>query len=892
MLNQMVMDTTEGNTRGSAPTGKSRFFPSASQQQPQQPNIPPGMQPPPGIPPALQMLFLQNQARAAAGNTGASPAPGFPPQSPMRGGAGMSVQELEAKLAASGSQQQPQVPGGIPPQLAAVLQTLPPEHQRALLMQHQQQMMYQMQMQQQQRATAPASPSGPQAQQSGANAGKMLLQMLQNSAARQQPPQSSQQPQPQAQPQQQQMTKPVPEPDAFEQSRQNQREQRGYTNRNDRDGRNHRDDRRDRRNTPDRDDRRRDGRDNRDRDRNRDNRRVRWTLPSDMMSADEIDSIIRIQEQQLSSDMNPFLEDYYYQNFQIASNPSKYPLHRPITEAIVPGARSQRRRPNSVPSSPSTTSTSTSNDSGSGSSDGKSSEGNNAPVDPFQNVLGRIPSHSVRAPRPLLILETPSEDKAEATTAGVGAMSAHAQGLTLEPSITAPEMDAASVLEQEASSALAAASRRVLLLIESAFGTLLECEDLQLLIQHIGQVVHQANSAIQAASQAAAQANASNPPSLAAIQAAQSAQATAQAAQQQVAQLQANFNIPSLHQKRQRHIHKLLAQLGLVTAATALQMPITTAAEPYLRWEETFVAMTLVPKGTRLLARALPLVYTLYSQPAQSSANTPASTAPIAEMHAVVKVFLRNLYVFSTSCASETQQQQMLVITDVVRNVIARADADVFSFLVNHFCYPAILPNVVIHHGSQQQQQRYVPAAPVDVLSLAKTQAGVIILTALMRRLYELCQVPANLSNPTRITLWKNFHNVVFGGLSGHLTRLLSHAPAAASAAPLEHEELPLPTTADAPAIGSLLAYLGLLRKPANLALAVGASVERHPRYVLVEAHQLWDLFIYLAANAAPHQKQSLHSELAPMAQLVTDASLVPQLQTLGKALNMPLLTA
>jgi hypothetical protein len=205
-------------------------------------------------------------------------------------------------------------------------------------------------------------------------------------------------------------------------------------------------------------------------------------------------------------------------------------------------------------------------------------------------------------------------------------MSAHVQGRPLEPEAiltNASEMDAASMLEQEASSALAAASRRVLLLIEAAFGTLLECEDLQLLIQHIAQVVQQANAAIQAAAQAAAHANASNPPSLAAIQAAQQAQAIAQAAQQQVQQLQANFNIPSLHQKRQRHVQKLLAQLGLATAASALQLPITPTAEAYLRWEETFVAMSLVPKGTRLLARVMPLIYVLY----QEAASTPSSTS-------------------------------------------------------------------------------------------------------------------------------------------------------------------------------------------------------------------------------------------------------------------------
>lgn len=41
--------------------------------------------------------------------------------------------------------------------------------------------------------------------------------------------------------------------------------------------------------------------------------RRRWNIGRELMTAEEIDSIIRMQEQQLNFE-NPFLDDYYYQN--------------------------------------------------------------------------------------------------------------------------------------------------------------------------------------------------------------------------------------------------------------------------------------------------------------------------------------------------------------------------------------------------------------------------------------------------------------------------------------------------------------------------------------------------------------------------------------------------
>jgi flagellar motor protein MotB len=106
--------------------------------------------------------------------------------------------------------------------------------------------------------------------------------------------------------------------------------------------------------------------------------RRRWNIGRELMTAEEIDSIIRMQEQQLNFE-NPFLDDYYYQNTLMRKDNSaatKLIYHRPICEALT------RAPPKKTT------------------------------ID-FQGVLGRIPTHSVRAPRPILQLEEEKSGDAE-----------------------------------------------------------------------------------------------------------------------------------------------------------------------------------------------------------------------------------------------------------------------------------------------------------------------------------------------------------------------------------------------------------------------------------------------------------------------------------------------
>jgi hypothetical protein len=92
-----------------------------------------------------------------------------------------------------------------------------------------------------------------------------------------------------------------------------------------------------------------------------------------MMSAEEIDSIIRMQESQLNSAVaNQFAEDYYYLMQRQKPEEGLVTLHKPLFESST--KPSTLRKPDSL-----------------------------------EGVLGRIPSHSVRAPRPLLQLKKEGE---------------------------------------------------------------------------------------------------------------------------------------------------------------------------------------------------------------------------------------------------------------------------------------------------------------------------------------------------------------------------------------------------------------------------------------------------------------------------------------------------
>lgn len=102
-------------------------------------------------------------------------------------------------------------------------------------------------------------------------------------------------------------------------------------------------------------------------------RRPRWRKDKAFLTADDMEQLVRMSEYQLQCD-NPYLEDFYYQNFMKRRAPersSKTLLlrHRPIHEVLRPAGTIKKR------------------------------QGEN----PFQGALGRIPGHSVRStfqPRP------------------------------------------------------------------------------------------------------------------------------------------------------------------------------------------------------------------------------------------------------------------------------------------------------------------------------------------------------------------------------------------------------------------------------------------------------------------------------------------------------------
>jgi len=141
------------------------------------------------------------------------------------------------------------------------------------------------------------------------------------------------------------------------------------------------------------------------------------------MTAQEIDSIIRMQ--QMLHYLRPqFVDDYYFLVKTAGSREAVGP-HRPVCDNSL-DPREEKRM-----------------------------EKRAKQEDPFKNVLGRIPSHSVRAPRPLVSLDANKEPE----------LPTNLDKKTTE-----------NVLNIRA-------YRRLLLRIEDAWGTLLCIEDLDILAQ-------------------------------------------------------------------------------------------------------------------------------------------------------------------------------------------------------------------------------------------------------------------------------------------------------------------------------------------------------------------------------------------------------------------------
>lgn len=141
-----------------------------------------------------------------------------------------------------------------------------------------------------------------------------------------------------------------------------------------------------------------------------------WREDKKRMSSAEIDFVIRTQEAQMYTG-NPFVDDYYFQTMKAQRTDGLKPIHKPLFESFSRFPPSTMKKP-----------------------------------DPFEGVLGRIPSHSVRAPRPLLQLKS---EENEGTTSA----SDHTVSLSSRSTYS------------------------LLLTFENAFNCLLDVEDLTEIIQ-------------------------------------------------------------------------------------------------------------------------------------------------------------------------------------------------------------------------------------------------------------------------------------------------------------------------------------------------------------------------------------------------------------------------
>ena len=168
------------------------------------------------------------------------------------------------------------------------------------------------------------------------------------------------------------------------------------------------------------------------------------------MSAEEIDSIIRMQETQLQSvGTNSYAEDYYQQTYllrkkqqeaSVGGQSTQVVLHKPLFESNP----AMKGAPNSY----------LTNNLNSNNAPASSSPMKRGP-DPLEGVLGRIPSHSVRAPRPLISLKS----------------------LTVHDHNDLKDVDVSN-------SGANKAVQSLLITIENTYNTLLDIDDIDLLLNN------------------------------------------------------------------------------------------------------------------------------------------------------------------------------------------------------------------------------------------------------------------------------------------------------------------------------------------------------------------------------------------------------------------------
>jgi len=204
--------------------------------------------------------------------------------------------------------------------------------------------------------------------------------------------------------------------------------------------------------------------------------RPRWKRASKMMNAYEIDTLIRIHEAQLRNfDSNPFVEDYYYQKMQWTQREDRPVLldtilHRPLFESSSFYQSLSER--NGVPLSP------------------KSAENSfyrrkTFSTDPMEGVLGRIPSHSVRAPR--VLLQLPSSNVNERSSSSSSSHHDISSNAFLDEKSSLQELSNSISGDYESKDGQNREAltlfHLVLLTIENCFIILLDLEDLDFLIK-------------------------------------------------------------------------------------------------------------------------------------------------------------------------------------------------------------------------------------------------------------------------------------------------------------------------------------------------------------------------------------------------------------------------
>jgi hypothetical protein len=263
----------------------------------------------------------------------------------------------------------------------------------------------------------------------------------------------------------------------------------------------------------------------------------RWIEVKAMMSAEEIDSIIRLQNAQLHSN-HPYIDDYYY--YQLHNKKNAAPLlsddvpqdiihfHKPLCESTPTRTFPPKKIIN----------------------------------DPLAGVLGRIPTHSVRAPRPLLqLIRGQSEGYTQSDSGATEQEQEEMEGV---------EQKDGGDKDKDREIRPPHIHHTVMLTIENAFNNLLDVEDIDLILAAGGQ----------------------NPAN-------------------------ANVNISHLLHKREIISAELLKSLHIdgypltksvapqpsqsqgVTLSASLKLP------PVCPEDEFFVGICLIGKGRKLMARAL-----------------------------------------------------------------------------------------------------------------------------------------------------------------------------------------------------------------------------------------------------------------------------------------------